>query len=282
LRGSWSRSFRAPSLFQQSGELIIVEGLAPGTFRPTFSSQDPNRPLQPEEATAINIGATYQADNGFRISADYWDFDYEDVITRENIQTVFATLPDQVTPVGETNPNNVTSLTTFFLNAASLDTSGIDVDIDYSVDALNGTVSLFSKLTRVLTYDLVTLGGTEVDGLGSRNFNNFGTSTPELRVNGGVSWTNDKHSLSAIVRHIGSYEDDEGLREETEIDSFTTVDLQYLISLGEDPEKATTVTVGLINALDQDVPGVETNRGFDTKVHDPRGRLAYVRFKKAF
>ena len=282
LRGSVSKSFRAPSLFQQSGELIIVEGLAPGTFRPTFSSQDVNRPLQPEEATAINIGGTYQADNGFKISADYWDFNYEDVITRENIQTVFATLPEQVTPVGETNPNNVTSLTTFFLNAASLDTSGIDVDIDYSVDAFGGDLQLFSKLTRVLSYDLVTLGGTEVDGLGSRNFNNFGTSTPELRANGGISWTNDKHSLSAIVRHIGSYEDDEGLREETKIDSFTTVDLQYLISLGSNPEKDTTVTVGLINAFDQDVPGVETNRGFDTKVHDPRGRLAYVRFKKAF
>jgi len=281
-RGSVSRSFRAPSLFQESGELIIVEAVAPGTFRPTFSEQDLTRPLTPEEATSINIGATYQAPNGFTASIDYWNYDYEDVITRENVQTVFATLPNQINPIGETNPNNVNSLTTFFLNAAALDTDGIDIDLDYGWETSNGSISLFTKVTRVLSYDLVTLGGTEVDGLGQRNFFNFGVSAPELRANAGVRWTNGKHSVNATFRHIGSYEDDEGNREETNIDSFNTIDLQYTINLGGNSENKNVISIGLINATDEDIPGVETNRGFDTKVHDPRGRLAYARYRTSF
>jgi len=39
---------------------------------------------------------------------------------------------------------------------------------------------------------------------------------------------------------------------------------------------ATAINVGVINAFDEDPPQVFTNGGFDSKVHDPRGRLLYA------
>ena len=37
------------------------------------------------------------------------------------------------------------------------------------------------------------------------------------------------------------------------------------------------ISVGATNLFDEDPPFVATNGGFDSKVHDPRGRLIYVR-----
>jgi outer membrane receptor protein involved in Fe transport len=42
-------------------------------------------------------------------------------------------------------------------------------------------------------------------------------------------------------------------------------------------ERAPMISFGAINLLDEDPPYVSTNGGYDSKVHDPRGRLLYAR-----
>ena len=49
----------------------------------------------------------------------------------------------------------------------------------------------------------------------------------------------------------------------------------------------TNLSVGINNLTDQDPPAVDRNsadgrRAFDSLVHDPRGRIAYVRVKHSF
>jgi outer membrane receptor protein involved in Fe transport len=69
-----------------------------------------------------------------------------------------------------------------------------------------------------------------------------------------------------------------------EIDSQVTVDAQYNVNLGAIWETETDylLTIGGINLFDEDPPQVFTNSGFDSKVHDPRGRQIYARIAIEF
>ena len=80
-------------------------------------------------------------------------------------------------------------------------------------------------------------------------------------------------------RFIDGYTDDQNPGRD--VDSHFTVDARYTLplnnfidSLGE----GTSLNVGVINAFNEDPPQVFTNGGFDSKVHDPRGRLLYAGF----
>jgi outer membrane receptor protein involved in Fe transport len=59
------------------------------------------------------------------------------------------------------------------------------------------------------------------------------------------------------------------------VDSFTTVDAQYNFRFRGD--FAPLLSFGAINLFDEDPPHLATNGGYDSKVHDPRGRLLYAR-----
>ncbi|MEM7452684.1 MAG: TonB-dependent receptor, partial [Pseudomonadota bacterium] len=96
------------------------------------------------------------------------------------------------------------------------------------------------------------------------------------------------HSANLFARYISAYDDDQNPDATTgalpEIDSWTSFDAQYAVDTAVlfDREVAPILTFGVINLTGEDPPQVFTNGGFDSKVHDPRGRLFYVRFKQAF
>ena len=68
------------------------------------------------------------------------------------------------------------------------------------------------------------------------------------------------------------------------IDAWTSFDAQYSLDTAVllDNENGPVLTFGVINLTGEDPPQVFTNGGFDSKVHDPRGRMFYVRAKVAF
>jgi TonB dependent receptor. len=68
------------------------------------------------------------------------------------------------------------------------------------------------------------------------------------------------------------------------VDSHLTVDAQYNIDLVVlyDTEQSYVLTLGAINMFDEDPPQLFTNSGFDSKVHDPRGRQIYARLAIEF
>jgi len=129
--------------------------------------------------------------------------------------------------------------------------------------------------TYLIDYDLIDPQAGSISGEGNRNFTNFGTSAPRVRINGGLQWTNGAHSANIFVRHINGYTDDQngGIQ----IDSDTRVDIQYSLAINEylNRDKLATITIGARNVGNKKPPQVFTNGGFDSKVHDPRGRLLY-------
>jgi len=283
VRGSFSTSFRAPSIFQTAGTSTtlnqVSDPVTGGTFFAGVRAVG-NPGVQPEESQAWNFGLSYEPIENLTIDLDYWRFDFTDVIIQENFQAILDAFPqdtDRVVRAGDPLNGPVIRVNTNFANASSVETDGLDFSVRYVLDTDFGTIQPSFEGTYILNYDLIDPQAGVVDGAGNRNFRNFGTSTPELRFNAGVAWIMGAHSVNGYVRYIDSYTDDQNAG--IAVDSHTTVDLQYNLDIGETLgyEQGAVLTVGAINLFDQAPPQLFTNAGFDSKVHDPRGRLFYVR-----
>lgn len=325
-RASWGTSFQAPTV-RQTGRAassafiddpasatgpggsficndtgvtnniaVIVEG-APG--------------LQPQEAENINLGLVFQSDS-FRASIDYFQFDYEELIAAEaGAQAIVnAQCPngnDGSAIVADPRvlrdaTGQVREVSSQFVNIGSVQTSGIDVNADYTAELGVGQLNLNLGVTFLNDFDVDTDGdGTnEFDGAGSRNFTNSFDTLPEIRANAGATFFAGEHIARLGLNYIDSYKNDQG--GDRLVDSWFTLDAQYSYTFTSlFGEGDTTLTFGVNNITDEDPPGLLAigqerfnpdgtyNRGLyqrpgydDRAGHDLRGRIAYFRFKHAF
>ena len=287
-RASFSTAFRAPSLYNTFGSQTALAEITLGarsTFLPVTSTGNPN--LSPEDADVYNIGFSFTPTDNFRFGADYWRYDFTNLITQENPQAVvnralggdmaaFAQL-DFANPA---DPTTLFHINTNIINAPTVTTDGLDFYTSYDMDLGNGgTFTIGGDATYIFRYDAVDQAGVAFDGAGNRNFSNFARSMPELRGNVNVGYRSDNHIVNAFLRYIDSYQDDQN---NVEVPSYTTVDLQYSYIFGDPDENPLQATVGVINLFNKQVPRLATNGGFDTKVHDPRQRMVYMKLRKAF
>jgi outer membrane receptor protein involved in Fe transport len=294
LRGSISTSFRAPSIFQKDGGGTSLNQMVdPLTGGAAFAAArvTGNQDLVPEESSAYNLGFSLEPIDDLSIELDYWNFDFTDLIIQESFQAILNTNPQDTTRIiraGDPLNGPLLQVKTTYVNASSLETAGIDFVTSYKVETEVGAFTPSVNATYILDYNLVDPQAGSVEGAGLRNFNNIGVSSPELRLNFGLNWKTEGYSANLFARHISSYDDDQNVDAATgnflEIDSHTTIDAQLNIDLGAMFESKSNyiLTLGGTNLTDQDPPQVFTNSGFDSKVHDPRGRQIYARLAVQF
>ncbi len=276
VRASFSTSFRAPSQFQVSGQstsLQQVNDPLGGTAFAAIRSFDPGagRNIQPEESQAFNFGFSFSPAESLDIGVDYWSFDFSDAI----IQTA----PQAIVDADPTGPSvirgpggNILFVFNDFVNASNIDTDGIDVAINYDFETSIGRFAPFLDLTRVFNYDIVDPQAGIVEGAGSRNFSNFGSPTPETRFTLGVNYIGERINARLAHRSVSSFDDDQN--DNQQIDSFDTVDAQVNVLFGS--EGNISATIGVTNLTDEEPPQVFTNGGFESRTHDPRGRIFYA------
>jgi iron complex outermembrane receptor protein len=162
-------------------------------------------------------------------------------------------------------------------NASSAETDGFDLSASYRWDTDYGMFSLINDTTFVSSFDLqATPGGDTIRGAGKRNENNtLASSIPEIRSNTVLGWNSGPHNANLILRYIDDYEDTADT-----IDDWWVFDVQYSFAMEILADQQATITVGALNLTDEEPPAVsgDTNEfGYDTKVHDPRGRMLYTR-----
>ncbi|MCC5872134.1 MAG: TonB-dependent receptor, partial [Gammaproteobacteria bacterium] len=242
LRASWGTSFRVGSLLQRFGQSTQLLNIADVDFGDTSLAFRPiitqgNVDLSPEEATVWNIGLSYAPTDGplanLRVDVDYFNYDYDDLITREGFEELLgrdiaARCPNGLNNVG--NPNNPAAcgrqtdadgnslgvatindgipevirgnnlqllrVQNTFVNAQELKVDGIDFNVSYTLFT-NGMGSFTPAVqgSWMRTYDLTNPQGQTIDGIGSRNFgNSVGRTLPEWRVNTSLAWNMDRHS----------------------------------------------------------------------------------------
>ena len=274
IRGSYSTSFRAPSPFQTLGAQTnftnIVDHDGSRTFAGRRTLGDPN--LKPETSGAFNAGISWRGAGIWEFNADYWRYSFEDVLRKENAQAIVNADPFDPR-IERTSAGTISIVNVAFINADSIETSGVDLSANATLDAGGGSIDAWAEATWMLEYD-VTNAGVAVDALGKLNRANVGAPNQRLRAAAGATWSGNALQITGLLRHVGAYEDDAG----GSIDGFTTLDANARWPLGGrlGDRFDASVTLGAANLLDEDPPFVNIAGSYDPRSSDPRGRRLFV------
>jgi outer membrane receptor protein involved in Fe transport len=292
LRASASTSFRAPSLSQVS-EVSTINAAIIDPFNPSlipFFNQIlsvPGANLEPETATNLGAGVAWSPLPGLDLTLDYWRYDYQDLIVKENAQAIVNANPNdpRIIRAGGDPRGLISQVRVNFVNQNAVLADGADFSARYRTELEQGEIDLTLRGTYMNQYT-TTINGKEQDVSGKRNFSNFARSLPKWRSNLIGTYSLGPHDFTTTVNYISSYNDflnPASPIAEYEIKSFTTIDLQYSLEL---EQLDADIAVGVLNVSNIYPPNSRIIsgdlQGFDRFVHDPRGRLVYVRATKRF
>ena len=237
LRGSIGTSFRVPTIQQLFGNITTVHnmadtGLGGTAFRPSITVGNPN--LRPEESTNFNLGVSWSpsegALEGFQIDLDYYDYQYEDIITREshvnllredldalnaykdaNATTLLAAIQ-----AGEGNRDQIIRNNTGGLlrvlpnlaNANGADVSGVDLSSSYQFETDVGLWRVGLQAAYLAEYEVEVQNRTDAgitifDAVGEYNYDNpVARPLPEWKANATLNWSLDQHRAFFILKYV--------------------------------------------------------------------------------
>lgn len=290
LRASWGQGYRAPSVFATSGAQASQPSVfdrGAFVFVNTLTSGD--GALAPEKSESLNLGAVWSPLAGLSLSVDAWRFDYSNQVVKESAQAVIdQAAADDLAGLSGTDAQSrvtragngaLTFVQLHFVNAASIETQGLDLSARYACPAWGGRIEASAIWTYVDRYDIrMTEGGPAVSGLGSTNLNTIGRSLPRDRGEFAMGWSGGRHTLTGLVHYVGGYRNDRSGITDPKISSQTTLDLFYSLNLRDGLE----VSLGVVNATDRDPPLAQFALGYDPVVHDPRGRVISLGLSQKF
>ncbi len=312
LRGTWGTSFQAPSIrntFGSTGSGTLddrrptaaaggigancsIEANQRGNFNSAQITEGGD--LDPQSAKNYNLGVVFQPLDGLSFRVDYWVYDYTDLIqTGQSFQDILDNecVDDVYTPdtrVVRDPSGQLNSVSTSFINVGEVEAEGFDVGGSYYFDMLGGELAFDANMTYVDKFD-INVDGTQVfDGAGNRNRGDGFGSIPDLRANFGVRWQNNRHLAAVTARYIDGYRDHTVTDNTTpSISSQTVWDVQYAVNFAPfnrfGSDSNINLTFGVNNLFDRDPPEVSSDRlAYDPEVHDPRGRILYLRAKYSF
>ncbi len=293
VRGSMSTAFREASLVQQNNRATglqgLVDPLATGTLFVRVLTEG-NSDLKPETSTNTNLGIVWTPSENLNMRLDWWQFDYEDVITIESANGKLAADPNGPDIRRDPQTGQLQGVSTNFINAASVETDGIDFSADWNIPAGdNGDFGVQLAYSHFLSYEIPDGNGGARDVVGSFNHDNFVRSMPESKWNLTADWERGNHSAAMVLYYVDSYKTSinvpssaQALGFDNNIDAWQTVDASYSYNFNLGSTQG-VLTLGGKNLTDEEAPRVydAANFSYDPKHHDPRGRIYYARLKFA-
>jgi iron complex outermembrane recepter protein len=304
VRGTWSTSFLAPSLYQRYRQNVVFsnainDGLTPQNDNlsrvPTQVTGNPL--LDPQSSENYNIGFTVRPWETWSFDVDYWHFTFDDQISLENAVELAANInttldPTKVTrnPAAGTviyngqNVGVIVGLNTGYINNASLESAGFDFAVSNAFD-----FDAFGQLRNSL---LATYQSTyEVNGndyTARRNARVAGASfSVPWRATLSNMWSLGGHSVQSLLRYTDAYYNDQtpnaGTAVDDHVEHYLTWDIAYSYNFGEMwGASSSQISVGLNNALDESPPYVPDGNHTLSSMYDYSGRHIWVRLKAAF
>lgn len=315
LRGTWGESFRAPTLLDAYGLRYVSvqqveDPLAPSGTSYVLVLDGSNRDLKPERAESWTFGIDYEPEamEGLRASATYFDVDYSDRLGNIPLTATALITPEHETfvqrsPTEALQQSLIDSATGGFFNftdqpydAANIaavvngrrinvsrqQVSGVDLLVDYEIPSSAGTTNLFFNGSYLEIRERFTPLSAEQQIAGTS------FSPPQLRANGGVTWTTGPWSATATVHYLDDATNTY-LPTPARVSSWTTLDAQlaYTSSQVDTWFSGVRAAISVRNALDKDPPYTEAD-SFRTGFHydalnaSPLGRFVSVQFVKTW
>ena len=292
LRGTYSRGIRAPS-FSENGssstqgfvnytppaDFIAAHGNSGYVQQYSLSEYTlANKNIKPERAKNFTLGIVVQPASWLNASVDYYNIKKTNVITTADTSaalgnyyaglpqpegvTVVADNPDPLHPDAQARPIEVIGE---YINANSLKTSGVDVDLQAHFDFANG-MHYVSELggTEIFNWSMTFPGGVTQSYVGNHGPYNLssGAGTPRYRE----SWSNTLAFGHAVVTGtfyhtsgMDNYAEDVGvgpgscltvLPLSCRVGSFTDFDLTGSYAITDHLD----ITASVMNAFDRKPP----------------------------
>jgi outer membrane receptor protein involved in Fe transport len=235
-RASGGSSYRVGSIQQLFGRVTTVHNMTDfGTngsaYKPSLTVG--NDKLRPESADMWNVGFSWVPEGaleGFQLDADYYSYEYTDILSRESYLTLVAAdnaVIEAAIAVGGTHEGDAVAAIAAgvgnreqvlrtgsgrilrvlpnFVNQNSADISGLDIQANYSFDNSLGAWKV--GLAAALAQEYKVAG--QKDSVGMYNVKNPVTprrALPEWKINGSLNWSLNNHRAYAVVRYIDGYE----------------------------------------------------------------------------
>ncbi|GGI77062.1 TonB-dependent receptor [Polymorphobacter multimanifer] len=220
VRGTVSRDIRAPNLNElfSTGLSTLSSAVSPGTNTTVsiFTFASGNAALTPEVARTYSAGIVLRPAflSRFNFSLDYYSINLKeaivsvgsnDVLNRCNAgETAFCSQLVFAGPIGSNGQPLLSQINTAPLNIASLKTSGLDYQADWTFPAFNGDIQLRMLGNYIFTLQQEQLG-TTVNLAGNIGPDNpGGTGFPRARFTFSTTYNNEGLSLTAQTRFIGA------------------------------------------------------------------------------
>ncbi len=283
--------------------------------------------LVPEEAQTYTIGADVRRPLGrgtFSASATYYNIRFENrigqppqvpgggsqtIINRSFLpESLFLENPplelvqglldrarasigilDQTGGVLPNNPAAIQLIVDFNLqNLASVETDGIDLNLNYAVPVGSGALTMSLNGNYILHFKRQAADSTPVLDVVNTVFNPAG-----FRLRGGASYRNAAFSTSIFVNQVGGYLDNRSTTTRP-VSSFTTVDATLSLDLGQIASQSffsnLQARFSVTNLFDQSPPAVfndsgaggafYTNASYDPTNANPLGRFVSFQITK--
>jgi len=292
LRGSIGTSFTAPSMAQMfSSEIQLgsVRDINDSPFVRLALLGNPN--LKPATSENVSVGFIWNISDGIDLTIDYWAIDYENRIEVESAQVLLNSNP-YAASVTRNQFGELIAVSTSYFNEEKTEVNGIDLEVNYFKPTQYGDFNYSVQATQLSEFltpehhdeDDHAEHSIMVNRVGKFNYDAHTHSLPKLRLNTFLSWTLDNFVVGMNTRYVDGYSNERqipasaiSLGYTNYIKSFLVHDFSikksFQLSTGE-----LQLGLGVMNAFDKKAPLLydAPDFSFDTRVHDPRGRLINI------
>ena len=295
LRGSVGTSFTAPSmaqLFSSEIQLGSVRDIDSSPF--VRLAQLGNADLKPATSENISLGFIWNLTDDIDLTVDYWSIDYKDRIEVESAQVMLNTNPNGAS-ITRNQFGDLIAVSTTYFNEERTEVNGLDVELNVAKSTLYGDFNISIKATQLADFltpehedhDDHEEGESEeehmvmVNRVGKFNYDAHTHSLPELRLNTFLSLQVQDYVLGLNSRYVDGYSNErpipaaaQSLGYSNQVKAFLVHDLSVTTSINLS-QGALEIGLGIMNILDKKAPLLydAPDFSFDTRVHDPRGRL---------
>ena len=300
IRGSIGNNFVSPSMAQKYSSDIQL-----GSVR--YLDETPfvrqallgNPSLKASTSQNVNIGLIYELHENLKVTLDYWRIDYKNRIEVESAQQLILSDPFNQA-ITRDALGNITGISTSYINEEETKINGLDFSLNYEHNLVNLGDFKFkiqgTTLHEFLTPEDIDQGNESINKekhqvminrVGKFNYDSNTHSLPKLRLNAFSSLETGGLRIGLNIRYIDGYKNltpinTKGLNlgYKNIVDSFTVYDLSARKNFVLNKNKM-SLELAIINLFDKKAPRLydAPDFSFDTRVHDPRGKLLQINFK---
>jgi len=289
VRGSIGTSFTAPSMAQMFSSDIRLGSVRDINDSPFVRLALLGNPgLKPASSENESFGFVWNFSSSVDLTLDYWAIDYKDRIQVQSPQVLLSNNPFAPS-ITRNQFGELIAVSTSYFNEEKTNVSGIDVELNFFRATKFGNLDYSIKATQLskfLTPEFINeenseIGSTMINRVGKFNYDANTHSLPKLRLNTFLNFEFNKIFFGINSRYIQGFSNEREiptsaveLGYSNEIKSFLVHDFS-ITKIFQSSRGEIQIGLGIINAFDKQAPLLfdAPDFSFDTRTHEPRGRL---------